>query len=124
MEEMPFKNLFFQFIFYPAGCKSAYSVLQGKQGQAFFTPGSSLCPTMRALGYSARRSFSSDQREAFCISVRVSAGRPFSLFTPHLPHDTSGNLDLWAFEHGSDVFISPISLPSSPPYDTFITLTI
>ena len=95
--------------------KSAYSVLQEKQGQAFFTPGSSLCPTMRALGYSARRSFSRDQREAFCISVRVSAGCPFSLFTPHLPHDTSGNLDLWAFEHGRDDFylsrISPVISP-------------
>ena len=47
------------------GCKSAYSVLHEKQGQAFFTPGSSLCPTMRARGYSALSAFSKDQSEAF-----------------------------------------------------------
>ena len=69
-------------VFYSAGCKSAYSVLHEKQGQAFLTPGNSLCPTMRALGYSARSSFSSDRRDAFCISVRVSAGWPFSSSPP------------------------------------------
>ena len=75
-------NVFITPIFYSAGCNSAYSVLQEKQGQAFLTPGSSLCPTMRASGYSARRSFSSDKRATFCISVRVSAGRPFSSRPP------------------------------------------
>ena len=52
----------------------AYSFEGMKQGQDLATPGSSQCPTIRAVGKNVFKSFSKSSIAVRWVSVRVSAG--------------------------------------------------
>ena len=58
---------------------------------------------------------------SLCGCQQDALSRCLPLIFPMIPRET---LIYGRLSTGEMIFISPISLPSSPPYDTFITLTI